>query len=162
MSDLLHDYDAAKRRDYYLRTRKLKGHTKKAIHPPVPKTHAQRQKELEARVNKLKDRLAKLHVILKQMTEAAQKRSGVSKNSSEKASIKKHDSKSVDDPTSKYAKKTQKQKDEAAAAAKKYRDKNASLSDQVTELNKKIKAIRERINRLQKTGSVGASKSSKK
>ncbi len=162
---VIHDYDAAKRREYYLQTRKLKGRHKKNLPTVVKKasvrkikTHADRQKELEARVHRLKDRLAQLQDLLKQLTEAAQKRSGIGKNSTEKASTKKYESNS--DSSSKYEKKTQKQKDAAAEASKKYRDKNPA--NQITDLNNKIKAIRERIKRLQQTGSVGASKSSTK
>lgn len=91
------------------------------------------------------------------MTEAAQKRSGIDKNTAEKAATKKYQSHKTGDPTSKYVK-TQQQKDAAAKAAQKYRDRNKSLTDQVTDLNKKIKAIHERIKRLQRTGSVGVSK----
>jgi len=168
VSSLLHEYDAAKRRDYYLRTRQLTGRNKKSVpsavakrptaHIPVKKTHAQRQKELEARVQRLQGKLKRLQAALKILVEAAQKRSGVSKNTSEKAAISNHQNK-TSDPTSKYQKKTQKQKDAAAVAAQKYRDKNKVLEDQVTDLNNKIKAIRDRIKRIQKTGSVGASKS---
>lgn len=92
------------------------------------------------------------------MVEAAQKRSGIDKNTTEKAAVQKYQSKTTD-PTSKYEKKTQKQKNDAAEAAQKYRDKNKVLEDQVTDLTNKIKAVRERIKRLQKAGSVGASKS---
>ncbi len=157
MNELLHEYDAVKRREYYLRNRKLKGRHKKAVVAPAKKTHAQRQKELQARIKRLQDRLEQLRVALKALTEAAQKRSGIDKNTAEKAASK-YQSKTSSDPTSKYHK-TQKQKDDAAKAAKKYRDKNATLNDQVKDLNNKIHAIRERIKRIQKTGSVGASKS---
>jgi DNA repair exonuclease SbcCD ATPase subunit len=173
VAGLLHDYDAVKRREYYLRTRKLIGRTKKATpsavakrsatKTPPAKTHAQRQKELEARVARLQAKFARLQVALKAMVEAAQKRSGVKKNASETVAESKYQSKkSSTDPTSKYEKKTQKQKDVAAEAAAKYRDKNQVLTDQVTDLNNKIKAIRERMKRLQKTGSVGASNSTTK
>lgn len=159
MTDLLHEYDPVKRREYYLRNRHLKGRSKGTPKTPVKKTYAQRQKELEARVNKLKARLAQLQVLLKTLTEAAQKRSGIDKNTAEKNALQKYQPKKRADPTSKYEKKTQKQKDAAAEASQKYRDKNQHLTDQVTDLTKKIKAIHERIKRLQNTGSVGASKS---
>lgn len=170
MASLAHEYDAAKRREYYLKTRQLVGRTAKkttkpvgksvAVRKPVKKTHAQRQKELETRVAGLQAKFARLQVALKAVIEAAQKRSGVDKNSVENAAEKKYQQSSkTSDPTSKYEKKTQKQKDAAAEAAQKYRDKNKVLEDQVTDLNNKIKTIRERIKRIQKTGSVGASKS---
>lgn len=175
---LMHEYDAAKRREYYLRTRKLKGRdggisandvsvgvpkkqptTKK---PPAKKTHAQKQKELAARITKLKARLEQLQAALKLLVEAAQKRSGIDKNAAEKNALAKYERSPRKDPTSKYEKKTQKQKDAAAKAAEKYRDKNQSLEDQVKDLNNKIKSIRERIARIQKTGSVRASNSTTK
>lgn len=172
MTSLLHEYDAAKRREYYLRTRKLTGRAPKASQSPLVKkpstkrapaqTYGQRQKELEARVARLQAKFARLQVALKAMVEAAQQRSGVSKNTSEKATESKYQSANSSDPTSKYDKKTQKQKDAAAEATAKYRDKNQVLTDQVTDLNNKIKAIRERMKRLQKTGSVGASNSTTK
>lgn len=85
--------------------------------------------------------------------EAAQKRSGVDKNTVEKYRDKKRS-----DPTSKYDKKTQKQKDAAAEASKKYYDKNKDqiLEERVKDLSDKVKAIQERIRRLRNTGSVGA------
>lgn len=165
---LVHEYDAAKRREYYLKTRKLVGRTAKSASPtnkavavrkpPAKKTAAQRQKELEMRVANLQAKFARLQAALKVIIEAAQKRSGVDKNSAEKAAEKKYQPSKTSDPTSKYEKKTQKQKNDAAEAAQKYRDKNQVLENQVTDLNNKIKAIRERIKRIQKTGSVGASK----
>jgi DNA repair exonuclease SbcCD ATPase subunit len=122
----------------------------------VKKTHAQRQKELEARVTRLQGKLKQLQAALKVMVEAAQKKSGVDKNTTEKAAASKYEKKNSD-PTSKYEKKTQKQKDAAADAAQKYRDNNKVLEDQVNDLNDKIKSIRDRIKRMHKTGSVGVS-----
>lgn len=121
---------------------------------PVKKTHAQRQKELAAQVARLQAKLDRLQAALKILVEAAQKRSGIDKNTAEKAALSKND-KPTSDPTSKYVKKTQKQKDAAAKAARKYQDENQVLEEKVSDLNKKIKAIRERIKRIQQTGSVG-------
>lgn len=168
MTDLLHAYDAAKRREYYLKNRQLKGRTRStaslaspkrtnAKKLPAKKTHAQRQKELEARVVRLQAKFKQLQAALKVVIEAAQKRSGIEKNTAEKVQSKYEPKKSAD-PSSKYEKKTQKQKDAAAEASQKYRDKNEVLTDQVEDLNNKIKSIRDRIKRIQKTGSVGASK----
>lgn len=168
MASLSHEYDPVKRREYYLKNRKLVGRAKKGVpakvggtvarKTPAKKTHSQRQKELEARVSRLQAKFQQLQTLLKAVIEAAQKRSGVDKNSTEDAAEKKYQSAKKSDPESKYEKKTQKQKDAAAEAAQKYRDKNNVLEDQVKDLNDKIKAIRERIKRIQKTGSVGASK----
>jgi len=170
-----HAYDPVKRREYYLRTRELVGNQKKALpvpvkalpsrkstkpvkalpvrRAPVKKSRAQRHKELEERATRLQAKLDQLLKVLKALVEAAQKRSGVDKNTVEKYRDKKRS-----DPTSKYDKKTQKQKDAAAEASKKYYDKNKDqiLEERVKDLSDKVKAIQERIRRLRNTGSVGA------
>ena len=98
-SALLHaekPYDAQKAREYYLRTRKLKGRKKgsgqptptgrnprgaqpkAAPHPVKPrKTKAQKQKEAEVQVAALKKRLARLKEALAELVKAAKLRSGV-------------------------------------------------------------------------------------
>lgn len=156
MSNLLHDYDAAKRREYYLRTRKLVGRSKQSPSPavdktpaatmmPEKKTHAQRRKELESRVARLQERLKQLQLVLKALVEAAQQRSGVDDNSAEEA---KSETSNPSNPATE--KKTQQEKDEAAKAAQEYRDKNKDLQAQVIDLNNKIKAIHEQIKRLRR------------
>lgn len=171
MSELLHDYDPVKRHEYYLRNRKLKGRKKKALpvlakKPPAvkQKTAAQRQKELEAQVARLQAKFKRLQEALRVLVEAAQKRNGIDKNSAEKAAMDKYKKQETADPTSKYEsrKKTHAQEVAAKKAAEKYRDEHRGLQEQVSDLNKKIKAIRERIKRIQRTGSVGASTSTKR
>lgn len=152
MNDLQHEYDAAKRREYYLRTRKLKGREK-----AKPKlTAAQRRQQLQVRVDRLKAKLAQLEESLRILREAAQRRSGIDKNSSEKD---KYDRSTTS--STKYSDLTAKQKRDKAKAAEKYRDENQTLTDQVKSLNDKIRNIRERIARIKETGAVGYSKSDK-
>jgi chromosome segregation ATPase len=159
--NLVHDYDAVKRRQYYLRTRKLKGRTKAAVKPTIPKkTRAQRQAErrrkLEADVAALKGRLAKLQAVLAELTKAAKARSGVK----DKTAPKKSTSTSK---TTGAQKLTPAQKDKAAKAAEEYREKNPDkvLSEEIKSLNSKIKTIQERIAKMRKEGSIGAKKTTK-
>src|SRR4051812_31062526 len=83
--ELIHEYNSTKRREYYLRTRNLKGrhHGIIKITPPH-KTRAQRQaerrKQQEAKVAQLKNRLQKLQEVLAAEVKKAQARSGVKKN----------------------------------------------------------------------------------
>ena len=169
MTFVIHDYDPVKRHEYYLRTRDLRGRTKalvpaavrKTIAPvkkaPVKKSRAQRQKEMEIRIQKLEAKLKQAQLVLKALTEAAQKRAGVEKNAVEKYQDKKT---SRSDPTAKYQRLTPAQKAAKAKASEKYYNENKDkiLEDRVHELTNKIKAVQERIKRLKNTGSVGARK----
>lgn len=164
-NELVHDYDAVKRREYYLKTRKLKGRKpgiikaptlrKKAVPKPPKKTRAQRQaerqKQLEAKITALKGRLEKLQEVLAAETKKAQARSGVApaKTSSDQKTSQ------ANPPVQKLtaAQKAKKAKAEKEARAK---DPDQSLSDQVKSLTEKIKTIQERIAKMRKNGSVGA------
>lgn len=156
--DLAHAYDATKRREYYLRTRKLKGRKPgSAKPPPKPKlTRAQRQaartRKLEAQVDALKARLEKLRDVMAQLTAQAKARSGVKDTPSKKTTAPKGKS------TPKQQTATQKAK--AAKASEEYRKKHKDelLADQVKSLNQKIKTIQERIAKMRKDGSIGAKK----
>lgn len=154
MIDLQHEYDAAKRREYYLRTRQLKGRqkAKRKI------TAEQRRHQLQVRVERLKAKLAQLEESLRVLREAAQRRSGIDKNSAEKAESKYNSSATS---STKYRDLTAKQKRDKAKAAEKYREENQTLTQQVKSLNSKISNVRERIKRIKETGSVGYSKSDK-
>jgi hypothetical protein len=151
MDDALeHDYDATKRRQYYLRTRNLKGRTKGSVRiAPPKKTRAQRQaerrKKQEAQIAALKSRLEKLRDVLAAETKKAQAKSGVdtAKDSSKTAS-----------PSSTTQKLTPAQKAKKAAAEKKARAKNQTLDEQVQSLTKKINAILVHLNNLHSNGSV--------
>ena len=158
--DLVHAYDAAKRREYYLRTRKLKGRTKTVKPKPPKKTRAQRQAErrrkLEADVAALKGRLAKLQAVLAELTKAAKARSGVK----DKATPQKSTSTAKKTTAQKL---TPAQKTKAAKAAEEYRKKNPdkALSEDIKSLNAKIKTIQERIAKMRNEGSIGAKKTTK-
>jgi ubiquinone biosynthesis protein UbiJ len=158
--DLVHAYDATKRREYYLRTRKLKGHKPAQAKPPK-KTRAQRQaerrKKLEAQVDALKGRLEKLRTVLAELTKQAKARSGVE--------TKKTNSKTTTSSTKKPAEKklTPAQKAKAAKASEEYRKKNPekALSEDVKSLNEKIQTIQKRIEKMRNEGSIGAKKTAK-
>lgn len=158
--NLVHAYDAVKRREYYLRTRKLKGRTKAARPKPPKKTRAQRQAErrrkLEADVAALKGRLEKLQAVLAELTKAAKARSGVK----DKATPKKSTSSTKKAAAQKL---TPTQKAKAAKAAEEYRKKNPdkALSEDIKSLNAKIKTIQERIAKMRRDGSIGAKKTTK-
>lgn len=164
--DLQHAYDPAKRREYYLKTRKLKGRKAAAIRTstsrptakpkPPTLTRAQRQaarrRKLEAEVNALKARLEKLRDALEELTKKAKARSGVKPNSTapKKSTAKKTTAK----------KQTASQKAKAAKQSKEYYEKHKDeiLADEIKSLKGKIKTIQERIEKMRKNGSVGARK----
>lgn len=168
--DLEHAYDPAKRREYYLKTRKLKGRKAAALRTsksrptakpkPPTKTRAQRQAErrrkLEAEVNALKARLEKLRDALAELTKKAKARSGVkpTSNSPKKTTAKKTTAK----------KETAAQKAKDAKRSKEYYEKHKDeiLADEIKSLKGKIQTIQERIEKMRKNGSVGARKSTVK
>lgn len=164
-SNLSHEYDPIKRREYYLKTRELAERngtlnksTKpraKAVPKPAVKTRQQRQEErrrkIEAQVDALKGRLEKLRAVLAEMTKQAKLRSGQqpSKTPEKKASNQK---------TGAKQKLTASQKADAAKRSKENYEKNKDqlLADEVKSLTDKIKTIQERIAKMRKTSSVGA------
>lgn len=149
------NYDPAKAREYYLRTRHLKGRkgglaaapasTKGAaqrlpaggFHRVRPKSAKQRRAEVEAQVKALNARLERLRKILATLREEAKKRSGVDTSTNEAKAAKNKAEKT---------KLTPKQKREAAARAKKAREKeNATPAQQVKEAQEKIAQIQKQI-----------------
>lgn len=172
-SGLFHgDYDPAYAREYYLRTRKLKGRERKAevssvsspskkfksgpvqVHqgqkPKAPKA-ASRRAELQKQKERLEARLDVLRDVLEQAVEAAQARSGVKKNSAEKAKAA-PESKSAKTAkskanSSKDKPETASQKRERAKKAKEAYEKEnrITLSDDVEILKKQIEDIKEKI-----------------
>lgn len=160
--DLVHNYDANKRREYYLRTRKLKGRKKGSVKAAPPrKTRAQRQAERrrkqEAQIAALKGRLEKLRDVLAQLTKAAQARSGVdTKKPASKTSASKQKS------SGKPEKLTAAQKAAKAKADKKRQEELNTPEAQIKSLNEKIKTIQERIAKMRKDGSVGARRNTSK
>jgi chaperonin cofactor prefoldin len=164
---LFHDYDAAKRREYYLKNRKLKGrkHGSPQIATHPKKTRAQlsqeHQKRLEAQVGQLKARLEKLKAALELLVKQAKARSGV-KDTTSKAKAAERKAKAT--PTTAAQKKADSKPRHLTAAQKlaeekaqaKYRSKNEQLSVEVKSLTDKIKTIQERIAKMKKSGSLGA------
>lgn len=161
--ELIHAYDSAKRREYYLRNRNLKGrnHGSAVKGAPPKKTRAQRQaerrKKQQAQIAALKGRLEKLRNVLAAETKAAQIRSGVktAKSADKESSSKQGDSSEKLTASEKAAK---------AKAAKKLREKNAdpSLDQQIKSLTEKIKKVQERIMKMRKNGSLGVRKTQTK
>jgi uncharacterized protein with von Willebrand factor type A (vWA) domain len=158
-------YNAAQRREYYLRTRKLKGRKHGSVKPAHPhKTRAQRQaerrKHQEAKIAELKARLQKLQEVLAAEVKKAQARSGVKTHKTEPKTTSSPKSNS----NSKPEHLTAAQKAKKAKEDKKRREKNKDLSldEQVKSLTQRIKTIQERIVKMRKDGSVGARRNTAK
>lgn len=156
-----HAYDPVKAREYYLRTRELKGRTKgselatvkrsASVQTPAQMAAARKaaalkhRKAQEAKVAQLKARLEKLKKILKKLVEEAKKRSGV-------------DSKPSTSPASASAKAkadkplTAKEKADAAKKAKEYRDKNKNQTpdQEAKAIQQQIDAALKRIAKMRK------------
>lgn len=154
---LAHVYDAVKRREYYLKTRQLKGrkHGVAVKLAPPKLTRAQRQAQRRklqlAKIAQLKSRLERLQLVLAAETKKAQVRSGVEPAQAKaKASTSQKNA-----PAQKL---TAAQKAKKAKQDKAYREKNQtqSLDEQVQSLTERIKTIQERIAKMRKNGSVGA------
>jgi hypothetical protein len=145
-------YDAQARREYYLRTRKLKGRAGGSVDPKgrattasspsrvnrtavlkaAPKKPA--SQTMEARVAQLKGRLDRLKSELAILVAAAKVRSGVDP----KETKKKDDSKEPE-------KKSSADKKKDAERAKEYREKNQKPSEEVEQLQKQIEEVTEKI-----------------
>jgi len=162
-SALFHEapYDPNKAREYYLRTRKLKGR-KAGAGDPQPsersgskkpttgkprgrpkKSPAQKRKEAEAEVAALKKRLARLKEVLAELVKGAKARSGV-ETKTDKAKAKAQQNQDAKSKTPLTAK----QKREAAARSKKnYEEtkKNNASDKNVQELQEQIKDIKAKI-----------------
>lgn len=159
-SALIHEapYDPSKAREYYLRTRKLKGR-KAGAGDPQPsgrsgsakaptgkprgrpkKTAAQKRKEAEVQVAALKKRLERLKEVLSELVKAAKARSGVeTKTDKAKSKAQKNQDAKAKTPL------TAKQKREAAKKAKENYDKTNSPEKDVQELQAQIKDIKAKI-----------------
>ena len=152
------EYDPAKAREYYLRTRELKGRKKGTAEEPSGRERkaqtqvgkgnakalltkaspAKRSATTQAKIDKLKKRLAKLKAVLAELVAAAKKRSGVETKAP--AGSKGSDSKGTSHLSAK-------QKRDAAARSKEYYEKNKDKSpdEQMEALTKQIKEIRAKI-----------------
>lgn len=156
--ELVHDYDAVKRREYYLRNRHLKGRTHGFVKPVKTRAQraAERRKHQEAQIAALKSRLEKLRAVLAAETKKAQARSGVTSSTSSSTSS---TNSQASTPKQKL---TAAQKAKKAAAEKKAREKDQTLDEQVKSLTEKVKKIQERIIKMRRNGSVGAKRTTTK
>lgn len=175
-SALLHyskGYDPVKAREYYLRTRKLKGRERstknfdedmgkkyyrqlqkeRAKREPEPKADAKSaaRKELEEQKAALKDRLEKLNDLLAELVKAAKKRSGIETKA---APVKKDPEDTSSDKASRNesAKKdtpltTSQKREKAEKAREEYAKENPgpSLSKEVQQLRAKVEAVKAQI-----------------
>jgi hypothetical protein len=160
---LLHEYDPAKAREYYLRTRELKGRAVAAgkaaskasksitVKPTVKaktSSDSDRLKKIaEQRVAALKTRLDKLEKLISELVKQAKARTGADAPSSDASG-----SKSSTGAKSSSDRKplTAAQKREAAKKAKERREKDGdqSLSAQAKALDDKIEKAQDRIKKL--------------
>lgn len=172
-NSLTHVYDAAKRREYYLKNRHLKGRKRGSgrVTNPRVKSRAEIAKErhahLQEQVSALKGRLEKLQAALKILVEQAKKRSGVkpTKTAAKKTTA------SQQKANAKPQKLTAAQKKAKAEAEKKVRREqaikngtatNGDLSDEVKSLNERIKTIQARIEKMHANGALGSRTTTKK
>jgi len=143
------EYDPAKAREYYLRTRELKGRKKGSAPPPAkgrPAAKAtvtklstkQKAATTQAKIAALKKRLETLRDALAELVAAAKKRSGVDPKDT------KGGKGSGSTSTSKL---TPKQKKQAAARSKEYYEKHKDKTpdEQIKALEAQIKSIKARI-----------------
>lgn len=173
IQELIHDadYNPAQRREYYLRTRELKGRDKvgvtgqpsigrpdratlpvrtKPAESPKPKSKSE---QIEAQVADLKARLEQLRAALRQLVKEAQIRSGIDPTEAAKPG-------STQKPTNKPEKTPEKLTPEQQAAKEKadaeYYEKNKDkiLSDQVKDLDNKIKAIQAKIKLMREQAAI--------
>lgn len=173
-SGLFHgEYDPVYAREYYLRTRKLKGRKtgSSSSTPRSPKrdpksaqgstmTHrpaagntdqARRREELKRQKEALQARLERLQEVLRELVDAAQKRNKKNSNAkpSEKSSSKKSSPTKAESKTSAKDRKkeTPAQKRERAKKAKEAYEKEnpGSLSDDVEILREQVRDIQEKI-----------------
>ena len=162
-SDLIHAraaYDPAKAREYYLRTRKLKGRRparlvapKGGNRPHAVPVHAKksnRAAELHAQRLALEKRLDQLRDILAAKVRAAKKRSGIEtpthkKASSSKESAAKKTRGSNSKPLSASEKREKAAKARADYKKEHHGDKKSSDAQEIVKLRKQIADIRARI-----------------
>lgn len=154
-SSLLHysqGYDPVKARQYYLRTRQLKGRSPGQRDrvatgvvrstPSKGKKKSSRREEIQAQKAALEKRLDRLRDVLAELVEAAKTRSGVDTKSD------KSEKKSSEKEPQKKRKLTAKEKREAAERSKEHREKNEKKqppSKEIKELQAQIKDIRKQI-----------------
>lgn len=171
-------YDPAERRERYLRERELLGRkpavvkkpttnrspsklppkasSRTPIKKPIPKKDpVQRRKEVEAKIEKLKNYLSRLKEILAQLVEQAKARSGVEESLNDKKA-------STRNPSS--SKLTEKQKADKAKAQQDYYEKHKDelLDKQAKNLESQIKSVTQKIQDMREKLAAPASKPIKK
>ncbi len=168
--DLQHAYDPVRAREYYLKTRKLKGRRKGTEKLPVGRVlsdaenkverkralarriaakkarNKKLKEEAEARVLQLQARLDKLKDILAELTKQAKARSGIETKSTSKE--KAENKKANEDRKPATAAEKKEAAKRAKEAADKKKDGDPSLSDQAKELDAKIAKVRESIAKM--------------
>lgn len=164
VNELIHSavYDAAKRRERYLRSRQLKGRAKGSGPSAIGGTstgavgtnvgmRSSRQTELKAQREALEERLDVLKEVLRKKVEAAKKRSGGDTSEAPTGAESSTASKSKGSKSSKSETSseplTEKQKaDKRKASAEQYeKEKRMGLTQEVQQLQEQIKDIRARI-----------------
>jgi chromosome segregation ATPase len=164
-------YDPVKAREYYLRTRKLKGRTKSAIVTTAPrtrvsekptskpsasrkpkKTSEQKRKEAQVKVDALKGRLAKLKALLAKLVAEAKGRSGVEPKKDTTNKTESPKEKATRNATAKDRKPlTTEQKAEARKRSKEYYQENKtaqkdeSTSKEIAQVQAQIKEVRSQL-----------------
>lgn len=162
-SALLHGryYDPVKAREYYLRTRQLKGRKKGSAKPEssggrpqaaqASKLRPSRRQDLQAEKARLEKRLKELKTALEQLVDAAKKRSGIKddgKNagtsSASSTASKKGGSKSSTSEKLTESEKRKKREDSREAYAK---ENKTSLAVEVKQLHAQIKDMRAKLDK---------------
>lgn len=162
---LKHEYDPVKAREYYLRTRKLKGRqkaaqeqksgrasiaakplVKKQMHQK-PKTPAQKKAHAEESVAHLRARLEILKEVLAKLVKAAKERSGAEDTTTSDSSKKDTNSKSEkkQDLTAQQKREKAKQEKEYREAHQTTSEKKAALQKELADTQQKIETAREKL-----------------
>lgn len=167
-SELFHadgSYDPVKAREYYLRTRKLKGRKKAGVDEAVSRIQStprpaanksrpkakinnatKRRRQAEARVAALEQRLEHMKDLLSRLVTKAKARSGVPEK---KTDAKKTDSKSTSSKSKEPSKLTAAQKTAKAKASKKAYDKEmASPQAKVKQIREEMRQVQAKIDKI--------------
>lgn len=176
---LRHAYDPIKRKEYYERTKELKGRSGgsadnlngsfKRTYPtpsgpakgPTPKPAFKRvaapKKSTTQTLTDLNARLKQLRELLKTLVAQAKERSGVESGPKSKSDSKKAGS-------DKPSKTTASEKKAAAEASKKYREKNKTPDQKIADIRKQIAEVQKKIAearaKLAEAGNASTKKSS--
>lgn len=167
--DLAHDYDPVKAKEYYERTKKLKGRKKgveddenlldgnstiegldnRGSNKSGPVSES-RKAEIDAEVEALKKRLAALKKILKELVDQAKQRAGVEgededSEDSEGSEKSKREKKSSEEKLSAAEKRKKAKADKERYEEENPESKLEEVRDQISEIAEKIKKAREKL-----------------